>query len=202
MHATAVQGKPKHTAANGTPKLISWEEFQRRYLNREDKFKYEWLNGIVLKTKRTMDYSQFFIIENLDLIFNNLKAEKKVSGILIHEGDIFFGKNHRRPDVCYLSKEQIARTAHGKNQVPKFVIEIISTNDQMNDAEDKLENYLEAGVEVIWQIFPKQKTVQVHTGKNSVRCKGEDMCSAAPVLPDLKCSANAIFQKPELPEGE
>jgi hypothetical protein len=31
------------------PRKISWQEFERRYLTREDKYKYEWLIGVVEK---------------------------------------------------------------------------------------------------------------------------------------------------------
>jgi len=36
------------------PRKISWETFQKKYLSKEDKYKYEWLDGIVEKTPRTM----------------------------------------------------------------------------------------------------------------------------------------------------
>ncbi len=101
--------------------------------------------------------------------------------------------------MCYLSADQIARTAHGKNEVPKFVIEIIPTHDQMNLVEDKMEDYEAAGVEVVWQIFPKQQLVKVNRGKNAIKCKGEDICDAAPILPDFAMTAGAVFKKPELP---
>lgn len=50
-------------------RYISWKEFKSRYLSREDGYKYEWVNGTLEKTKRTMDQSQYFILKNLRLLF-------------------------------------------------------------------------------------------------------------------------------------
>jgi Uma2 family endonuclease len=179
-------------------KLISWQEFEKRFLHRENGYKYEWLNGEVVKFK-AIDYTQFFIIRNLRNLFENLRASGKISGMLILEGDIFFGANHRRPDVSYLTDEQIDRTAFGENQVPKFVIEVVSSNDQMNAVTDKLGNYRAAGVQVVWLILPNHQQVQVFSGEKLNRmvvCTDDDVCSAAPVLPLFEMTAKEVFWKP------
>ncbi len=202
MSTLAAQAKPVESAANGKQKRISWEEFQREYLNREDGYKYEWLNGEVVKFK-SMDYTQVFILDNLFELFDQLKLEKKVKGRLISEVDSFFQKNHRRPDIAYFSPDQIARTAYGENQVPGFLVEVVSTRDQINDLNLKMNNYRDASVEVVWQVYPKTQEVHVFSGKGlkySEVMKGEDLCSAAPVLPDFVISVNDIFQKPPKPE--
>ncbi len=184
-----------------SPKLISWEDFSRRYLSREDGYKYEWLNGTVEKS-RAMDFTQFFIVKNLMDCFFRLKPSKNINGQLIPEGDIFFGEHHRRPDVAYLTDEQIAYTAYGENQVPGFVIEVISKKDQMDLVHKKMDDYRNAGVKVVWHIFPAHEQVHVYYGNNLSQmlvCKGDDSCSAAPVLPDFVMTAGAIFQKPPKP---
>lgn len=201
--ATFIEKKsaPPAVLAPKPLRLISWEDFGRRYLSREDGFKYEWLNGVVEKS-RAMDYTQFFIVKNLMDFFIRLKSSKNLSGHLIPEGDIFFGEHHRRPDVAYLSDEQIARTAYGENQVPDFVIEIISKKDQMELVHRKMGDYRQAGVKVVWHIFPTQEQVHVYHGKNLSQmnvCIGDDNCTAAPVLSDFVMSATAIFQKPPKP---
>ena len=190
------------SASPAQPKRISWPDFQKRYLNREDGYKYEWLNGEVVKFK-SMDYTQFFIIRNLRNLFEELRALGSVSGILMPEGDIFFGPNHRRPDVAYLTDEQIDRTAYGENQVPQFVIEVVSSRDQMNAVTDKMGNYRNAGVQVVWLILPNHRQVQVFSGERLNRmtvCIEDDLCSAGPVLPMFEMTANEVFLKPPKPE--
>lgn len=180
---------------------VSWQEFEQQYLGREDAFKYEWVRGAVVKTPRAMNQYQYFILDNLTDFFNRLRLEKKVSGKFYVEIDTFFQKNvHRRPDLAWFSDEQVARMARRENQVPKFVIEIISENDVVDKLLDKLKDYHDAQVEVVWLISPNLEQVHIFAGGDSTICTGEMMCSAAPVLPGFEMSANAIFEKPALPE--
>jgi Putative restriction endonuclease len=127
MPAIAVQNAPSSYIPLPKAKVakpISWEEFQRKYLSREDEFKYEWVNGIVVKTKRSMDKTQLYLLENLLEHFDLLKTQGKVQGRLISEPDLFFLTNHRRPDIALLSKKQIYALAEPKAyEVPAFIIE-------------------------------------------------------------------------------
>lgn len=186
------------TKVKQTPPYISWDAFQRRYLTREDGYKYEWLNGIVEKTKRTMDYTQFYIIQNLRDYFELLRFERKIEGILITEGDVFFLEKHRRPDIAYFTTKQIDDAAEGINPVPKFVIEIISNSDAINRVNKKMQNYRDANVEVVWHIFPQSQEVHIYGGDNldTVHIKRGDMiCTANPTLPDFMLSVSDVFKR-------
>lgn len=196
MASIALQNKE----SSALPKKISWSEFEKRYLTREDKYKYEWLNGIVEKTERSMNQDQFYIVRNLFSFFRKLIATGKLNGELMTEGDAFFLENHRKPDIAYYTDEQIDRAAYGENQVPQFVIEVISKHDKINKNQRKLQDYYKAGVQVIWEIFPELEQVNVYHGADmSMKTKkSEDLCSAAPVLPEFALTVNAIFQKPEI----
>ena len=185
-------------AQQAQPERISWEDFQAEYLTREDAYKYEWLDGIVEKTERAMNQNQFFILQNLLAFFRELLNAGKASGELIPEGDTFFLENHRRPDIAYFTNEQIARAARGENQVPQFVIEIISKNDVANKVQAKVQDYQRAEVQVIWHLYPELEEVHIYHGKQVTICSGDDLCSAAPVLPAFELSVAAIFQKPKV----
>ena len=151
MVATAIQKDILHKTNGHQPRKISWAEFQKKYLSREDNFKYEWVDGVVEKTPRTMDRKQFFIVLRLQTFLNSLNRD----GIFIAEGDNFFAGNHRRPDIAFYTREQIRLAQDDDNiVVPQFVIEVISTNDQMNKVVKKMKNYREAAVPIIWHIFP------------------------------------------------
>ncbi len=198
MEAVAVQQKGQVGPVVAKPKTrISWEEFQRKYLTREDGYKYEWVGGEIVKTKRTMDYTQIFIFTNLDDFFQKLKQQGKVSGKLITEVDTFFLENHRRPDIAWFSDEQVKQGKQGIAPVPQFLIEVISTKDQMNLVEDKMEDYRAAGVQVVWQVFPKFEKIHVYGGTHLNQmtvCRGEERCSAAPVLPDFVLAVKEVFK--------
>ena len=196
MVATAVKEdkimiKPK----NNTTKSISWETFEKKYLSREDGYTYEWVNGTIEKTKRTMDTKQFAIEDNLTTFFNRLKFQGRAEGQLIIEGDIHFLSNHRRPDMAYLTKAQIANMAKGmRGDVPQFIIEVISTTDEMNRVYGKMKDYEKADVKVVWHVFPKLQEVHVFHGRHSTIYRDDEVVSAAPVLPDFEIAVSDIFK--------
>jgi Uma2 family endonuclease len=200
--ATATATKPGTFMGGSTssqPKRISWNEFERKYLSREDEYKYEWVHGIVEKTKRTMNPYQIFLQRNLTEFFYRLKFEGKVTGQLIAEPDLFFLSDlHRRPDMAWLTDEQIDKLIQpGMVEVPAFVIEVVSKNDAGESLEKKMDEYREAGVKVVWQLFPAAKTVHVYSGKNMRQmkvCKLGDSCSAGPVLLGFDMDVDTIFK--------
>ena len=176
---------------------ISWESFQKRYLTKEDGYKYEWLNGTVEKTKHAMNKNQFFILKNLTRFFYALDAKSTIKGELIPEGDTFFGKHHRRPDIAFYTDKQISDAQKDLDAVPLFVIEIISSKDQMNKVHLKMKDYRNAGVKIIWHIFPELEEVHVYSNKATkmqVRTE-KDNCSAEPVIKGFKLTVEDIFKK-------
>lgn len=174
---------------------ITWEAFQAKYLTREDAYKYEWLNGYVEKTPRSMDEKQLFLLDNLLDFFDTIKVKHKIKGRLVPEIDTFFAGHHRRPDIAFFTTQQIKAARTGDNKTPpQFVIEVISSKDQINRVQKKMDDYQEAEVKVVWHIFPELKKVHVYTGKNMVICKGKDICKADSVIKGFKMSVEDIFK--------
>lgn len=177
---------------------LSWAIFQKKYLTREDGFKYEWLAGRVEQTERTMNQTQLFIHRNLLAAFRRLLFSGNVEGELLAECDLFFLKNHRRPDICWLTNAQIDQLSAEKNrEIPAFIIEVISTNDAYRNVAEKMDDYRAAGVKVVWHILPNTKEVYVFSGDNLLQmriCKMADRVSAAPALPNFELMVEDIFR--------
>jgi Uma2 family endonuclease len=204
MSNTAAQGLPVRATESPaltrqskpvSKRIISLETFLTRYSNREDAFKYEWNNGIVEKKSRTMNRDQMKIVQKLLRLFQKTKAFVEM-GELICELDMFMTTKSRtrRADMAYLSGKQIQESGNGDLSVCAFVVEIVSKNDQINDVNEKLQEYFENGVRVVWVIFPKLKKVEVHRSKRAVdHCFDDDLCSAAPALPDFEIRVNELF---------
>ena len=190
LNMVAISSKYKRPAK----KKITWEAFQENYLTREDKYKYEWVDGYVEKTLRSMDKTQFYIQQNITKFFYSLLFKNKINGDLIAEGDTKFGGNHRRPDIAYYTDEQIQKAKNGEDVVAQFVIEVISTTDQINRVHKKMKDYRAADVKIIWHIFPELKLIHVYKGKDMKVCEGEDICSAEEVIKGYSLSVNDVFK--------
>ena len=179
---------------------ISQETYYRKYRNREDGFKYEWLDGIVEKTPKSMTDKQAHIAENLNLLFYTLKIAGKIQGSFQTEKDTNVEeKRIRIPDMCYLNPQQAYDAAHGGHPVSEFMIEVVSPTDKIYDYASKLKDYRAAGVKVVWLIFPHVEQVYVYEGKTMTIQSGSDICSAEPVLPDFAIATADIFKKPTAP---
>ncbi|MEK7257966.1 MAG: Uma2 family endonuclease, partial [Bacteroidota bacterium] len=146
--------------------------------------------GVVEKTPRSMDYTQFHFVKKLNRFLYSLG----IAGEFIVEGDTFYSGAHRRADVAFFTDEQIEEAKHGTPPVPQFVIEVISKNDQKEKVNKKMQDYRAAEVEIVWQVFPKTKEVHVFRGKQMTICSGDDVCSAEPVIPGFKLTTREIFE--------
>ncbi|MFK7979255.1 MAG: Uma2 family endonuclease [Saprospiraceae bacterium] len=179
------------------PRKISWETFQQKYLSREDKYKYEWLDGIVEKTPRAINKKQLFIQDNLLEFLYSIKSKYQIKGQLIAEGDNFFLKNHRRPDIAFYTRQQLLDLQKDKYTIPEFVIEVISPSDNINTVNKKIINYRNANVKIIWHLFPEEQEVHIYKDnalKMEVK-RANDMCSAEPVIKGFTLSVADIFKE-------
>ncbi|MEQ1745587.1 MAG: Uma2 family endonuclease [Saprospiraceae bacterium] len=207
FQTTAIgQSGPASSAPKQPPRRIKWSEFEKRYLAREDGYTYEWVDGLVEKTYNTMNPTQLYIQRNLIALFRAMLQSGKMSGELLAEPDLFLSREiHRRPDMAWLTNTQINRLAtEGAIEIPAFIIEVISTNDAAQKIVGKMRQYREAGVQVVWLIYPVQQEVHVYAGAHLDRmtvCTGEQICSAVPVLPDFAVAVREVFKK-EVGEDE
>ncbi len=157
-----------------------------------DGYKYEWNDGELIKFVG-MNKKQVYIYEVLNRLF--CKKSYWETGILVAEYDVeLSGIQMRRPDIAYLTTEQVKQSKVGVDEIPEFVVEIISGNDNINKVEAKISEYFKAGVLVIWLILPDSQSVHVYTSRRTVKiCLENDICSASPVLPDFEISVADIF---------
>lgn len=164
------------------------------FLNWEpnDGFKYEWDDGEIIQFEGMKENQMYIYDRLLDLLID---LGYKKTGTLIAEQDVMVsGIQIRRPDIAYFTREQIGQSAKGVRSIPEFVIEIISSNDEINKLERKLTEYFKAGVQVVWTVVVEEQVVNVYTSRRDVRaCLENDMCSAAPVLPDFEISVNDML---------
>ena len=178
---------------------IKWETFEKKYLDREDGFKYEWNNGVIEKTIPTMRSKQLYIVNNLINFFVSLKVKGLTSGLLTQEADVFLNSTrHRKPDIAYISDEQLKIARQTDNFIPAFVIEIISPTDKAYIVQEKVSEYLKAGVKVIWHIYPNLEEVQCfYSDRAFVTCKDEMVCSAEIAIHGFAMTATDIFKEIE-----
>jgi Uma2 family endonuclease len=164
--------------------FLAWEP--------QDGFKYEWNDGKLIRFSG-MKKKQYFIYGLLNQLF--IEKDYHKVGMLMAEPDVMLTSTQmRRPDIAYFTYEQAEDGRQGDDVIPAFVIEVLSETDLAYRVEEKIGEYFRAGVQVVWNILPEQEVVYVYTSrKNVILCLGDDVCSAAPVLPEFNISVNTLF---------
>ncbi len=176
-------------------RFVSLESFLRRYPNRKDGFKYEWNNGIIEKTPRTMNRDQSLIQEAILAYFYANPTFRRHGGFIVELDMLIPGSNRTlRADMAFLSRQQMLNSKNGDLSVPEFVIEVISTHDKINEVEKKLNEYFDNGVKVVWQILPLTETIKIYTSSKDVKiCRKGDSYSAETVIPNFLLKAEDVF---------
>jgi Uma2 family endonuclease len=161
----------------------------------DDNYVYEFNNG-VLEPTTSMRQDELHILNALENQFFKTNAFRE-GGRLRAEIDIWVSdRQMRRPDVLFFSKEDFEKIAKGENAIPTFVAEFVSENDDARKYLKKLQEYFQAGVQVVWLVFPDDYTVYVYISPKTVTiCTDNDTLSAAPALPELQLTVADLFRR-------
>jgi Uma2 family endonuclease len=101
-------------------------------------------------------------------------------------------------DVAYISPELAAKTppkARLVDGVPILAVEILSPSDQHEDVAEKVQEYLDAGVSLVWVIDPIFRTVEVHRPEaEPEQFNTRQELTAEPHLPGFRVPVAEIFE--------
>jgi Uma2 family endonuclease len=110
----------------------------------------------------------------------------------------------RKPDVSFVRKERLPEglTSEGYLYIPPdLAVEVISPNDSPYDVAHKVNEYLGAGVPLVWVINPEVRTVHVYRRNlSSSWLQEQDELSGEDVIPGFRCLVSAIL--PPKPAGQ
>ena len=103
----------------------------------------------------------------------------------------------RAADLLYISHERLAgRTPAGYLDVaPELVVEILSPDDRWDDVMEKLAEYFAAGVDRVWVVAPKLRSVFAYRSLTESRQLGEeDILSDEEILPGFSLPVGQLFE--------
>jgi Uma2 family endonuclease len=173
-------------APNSFEEFLRWEPV--------DGFKYEWNDGEIIRFEK-MKKKHLFIIRKLQQLFFRTIAFSKGAALIMEQDVMLSGIQMRRPDLAFFTGSQIDESAiSDKEPIPEFLIEVISPTDDAEKVEEKLAEYFQSTVKVVWHIYPDNEVVYVYTSRKNVKiCTESDICSASPVLPDFELTVKELF---------
>ncbi len=111
----------------------------------------------------------------------------------------------RAPDIAFVAKERVppAGVPRGYWELaPDLVVEVVSPNDPSTssgcdsaaDVQDKIEEWLNAGVRRVWVVYPDTQTIHICRSLKEVNVlKPGDRLDGEDVLPGFSCTVEEIF---------
>ncbi|MCS6830053.1 MAG: Uma2 family endonuclease [Armatimonadota bacterium] len=103
----------------------------------------------------------------------------------------------RAPDFAFVSRERApeSRSRHFVRYTPDLVVEVVSPADTFSAVTEKVNDWLEAGVRLVWVVDPEVKKIYVYrTGQPMRALQEEDVLSGEEVLPGFECRVREIFE--------
>lgn len=103
----------------------------------------------------------------------------------------------RGADVLFISHERYARCGPLTflDVAPELVVEIYSPDDRPGEAARKVEEYLSIGVDRVWLVSSRRRTIQIHRADAEPETLGiGDILRDEQILPGFSLSLSDLFQ--------
>ena len=103
----------------------------------------------------------------------------------------------RAPDVAFVSTARealITEPEQYQEFAPDLAVEIFSPGDRRGDLDEKIKHWRTAGARLIWMVFPRWRTVEVHCADGASETISEDgLLQGEDVLPGFSCAVRDLF---------
>jgi Uma2 family endonuclease len=102
----------------------------------------------------------------------------------------------RIPDVSFVRAEKLAAADPGKmfRFSPDLVVEIASITDSATALRHKIDQYLSAGVEVVWLVYPDDQLVTVYQPSGIHEVRSGQSIDAPALLPGFSVPVRTFFE--------
>jgi Uma2 family endonuclease len=122
--------------------------------------------------------------------------------VLTGETGIYTRRNPdtvRGIDVAYISNERFSQVQGTGflDVAPELVVEVMSPTDRWIDIQEKLAEYFNIGVQLVWLVDPQLKQIHVYRSlDDTARLTAEDEITAAEILPGFSVPISEIYETP------
>lgn len=143
-------------------------------------------------------HAQF--VTTLLLLLHAFVVERKL-GVVFGDGlGYVLSRNPdvvRIPDVSFIAGARIREGGVPEGYIPfapDLAVEIVSPNDRAEDVHDKVREYQSAGAKLVWVLWPKRRSLTVHTADGRARDLGpDDALDGGEVLPGFSVRVVELF---------
>ena len=141
------------------------------------------------------------IESRIDRYLGIFVEDNDLGEVFVGEGGFYTSKNPdtvRGIDAAFVSWERLERN-QSKTYLdvpPEIVVEVLSPGNRWVEILDKVDEYLKAGVDLVWIIDPKRQEVFAYRSLDDVtRYDIDDTLTAGDVLPGFELSLKKLFRR-------
>ena len=103
----------------------------------------------------------------------------------------------RAPDVAFISRSRLQLNEIPESFIelaPDLVVEVVSPGDSRREVREKVEDWLQAGVRLVWVLYPATRTAIVYRSLSDVSNLTEsDTLNGEDVVPGFSCRLADVF---------
>jgi Uma2 family endonuclease len=132
------------------------------------------------------------ICMKLGALLQTFAAQRQLGDVLDSStGFRLPGGNVRLPDVAFVARGRLGGGPEPEGFCdipPDLAVEVLSPDDRSRDVLDKVGEYLQAGLRLVWVIDPRGRTAAIYRSMTDVRRIGAgDSLDGEYVLPGFRC---------------
>jgi Uma2 family endonuclease len=105
----------------------------------------------------------------------------------------------RGPDVFYVRSDRIPKSGIPEafwNSAPDLAVEVVSPSETADEIQEKVGDFLGAGTQRVWVVYPRRREVVIHRPDGSARTvAGSDVLEDQEVLPGFSCRVAELFDE-------
>ncbi len=175
-------------------KLMTAEELLRLEEEHEDK-EYELLDGELVEFPMPGMEHEALVVNVVYALEHHVRPRRLgrvvgAVGIWLRRGP----DRVRMPDVCFFSAGRIPGEQGYTGVVPDFIVEIISADRTAEYVQQKMEEWVAAGVRLAWAVYPETRSVVVYRGLDDIKGYQQgEVLDGAPVLPEFTLPVAELF---------
>ncbi len=156
----------------------------------EDGFKHELVDGQIRMTPAGYRHGRVSV--RLATVLAAFTSERRLGDVLDSStGFRMPSGNVRLPDVSFVAAERAPARSDQKgfsNVIPDLAIEVLSPGDRPREVLDKVGEYLDSGVRMVWVIDPEARAAVVYRSLSNARSvRADEMLDGEDLVPGFSC---------------
>jgi Uma2 family endonuclease len=179
-------------------RLVTAEELERMP---DDGFRYDLIAGVLIK-QMPANFEHGALAATIAWILNNWVKSRRLGIVVGAETGFLLARDPDHvlgPDVAFVRADRLPparERRHYLSLAPDLAVEVASPSQSARLVRDKVLDYLDHGVPLVWVVHPTRRTIDVWTTDRTVRTlrEGDDL-DGGEVLPGFAVAVTTIFEE-------